>query len=93
MVIADAYTKAILTVIAVALIALVAQPLLSPSPASGGAVPPGAIPKPVRIEIPKAWGRLSVAAWNGLSPILYFEAADGTIRAASCDGCLIARSN
>jgi hypothetical protein len=87
---ADAYSKVALTTIALALIAVAVHPFVLPPSAIGGAYPPGAIPPTKTIEIPKAWGRFSGAAGNG---VLYFEASDGTIRAKGCGVCVIVRSN
>jgi hypothetical protein len=83
----DLYTKAVLTVIASALLVLAGRSFLEPAPASGGAFSEGKTPTDVAKlaapdirEVPKAWGRLAGVSWSGGLTTLYFEGADGTIR-------------
>jgi hypothetical protein len=79
----DRYTNIVLTLIACALVALVARPLWEPRVSHAGAlkaaeesgVDLAAPPRPQ--VIPRSWGKL-VAASAG--PNLHFEDADGTIR-------------
>ncbi len=83
----DHYTKAILTVIALALLAVVVRPLVGVPrvEATLGDLlkdSPGLTGEKVTVTIPRAWGRF-VGLFDHK---LYFEAADGTIRLQS-PGC------
>jgi hypothetical protein len=83
---ADRYTKAVLTIIAVALVALAARPwlpeqdwlgALRPEPAQAQ----GAVPK-YEVAVPKAWGKLVGFSDNNL----LLEAPDGTLRIVDVEG-------
>jgi hypothetical protein len=70
----DRYTKVALTVIALALVALVFRPLLGAGPADAQSPPRDFSQKTV--VIPREWGR-----FVGVSDkLVYFEASDGQIR-------------
>lgn len=73
----DRYTKVVLTVIALALVALVFRPLVEARPA--GAQSPTLDLSQKTVIIPREWGR-----FVGVSDKLaYFEADDGRIRRQS----------
>ncbi|OLC16127.1 MAG: hypothetical protein AUH29_05850 [Candidatus Rokubacteria bacterium 13_1_40CM_69_27] len=74
----DRYLKAVLTVIAVALVAIAVTPwlrLVAPAPA-------GAADAPYELTVPKAWGRL-VGYSDGN---LLLETSDGSLRAVEITG-------
>ena len=74
----DRYLKAVLTVIAVALVAIAATPwlrLVVPAPAT-------AADTPYELNVPKAWGRI-VAYSDGN---LLLETPDGSLRVAEITG-------
>ena len=74
----DRYLKAVLTVIAVALVAIAATPwlrLVVPAPATAGDTP-------YELNVPKAWGRI-VAYSDGN---LLLETPDGSLRVAEITG-------
>jgi hypothetical protein len=84
--IADRYTKAVLTVIAAALVVLAARPWL---PDSG--LLPALRPDPVyaqgpapkyQVTVPKAWGKLVGYSQNNL----LLESADQTLRIVDVEG-------
>jgi hypothetical protein len=82
----DRYTKAVLTVIAAALVALAARPWLPESGLLAAMRPEPAmaqtsVPK-YEVTVPKAWGKM-VAFSNGN---LLLEAPDGTMRLVDIDG-------
>jgi hypothetical protein len=82
----DRYTKAVLTVIALVLVAVAARPWL---PGSGwlGAFRPspveaqGPVPK-YDVTVPKSWGKLVGFSSNNL----LLEAPDGTLRVVDVEG-------
>ncbi|HET8575843.1 MAG TPA: hypothetical protein VFO18_01995 [Methylomirabilota bacterium] len=84
--IADRYTKTVLTIIAAALIVLAARPWL---PESGllqtvrpePAYAQGAVPK-YQVSVPKAWGKLVGYSSNNL----LLEASDQTLRIVDVEG-------
>jgi hypothetical protein len=84
--IADRYTKAVLTVIAAALVVLAARPWI---PESG--LLPGLRPEPAyaqspvpkyQVTVPKAWGKLVGFSQNNL----LLEASDQTLRVVDVEG-------
>jgi hypothetical protein len=85
----DKYTKAMLTVIAVALVLVAGRQFTEPTVASAGAFKDGeriAVPGEPR-SIPKSWGRLVSVISQGQGAdvpgiYFYFEASDGVIRRA-----------
>lgn len=83
---ADRYTKAVLTVIAMALVLIAARPWL-PEIASLDAVHPapalaqGAVPK-YEVTVPKAWGKFVAFSNNNL----LLEAPDQTMRIVDVEG-------
>jgi hypothetical protein len=82
----DRYTRAVLTVIAVALVALAARPWL-PDPSWLGALRPepalaqGPAPK-YEVTVPRAWGKLVGFSDNNL----LLESSDGTLRIVDVEG-------
>ena len=82
----DRYTKAVLTVIALALVAIAARPLLT-APDWLAAVGPapalaqGAAPK-YEVTVPKAWGKFIAFSNNNL----LLEAPDQTWRVVDIEG-------
>ncbi|HYB40435.1 MAG TPA: hypothetical protein VEL75_01630 [Candidatus Methylomirabilis sp.] len=84
--VADRYTKALLTVIALALVVIAARPWL---PASGlftairpdAALAQSAVPK-YELTVPKAWGKYVAFSNNNL----LLEAPDGTMRIVDLEG-------
>jgi len=84
--IVDRYAKAVLTVIAVALVAIAARPWL-PEPGSlallhpDAALAQGAVPK-YEVTVPKAWGKL-VGFSSGN---LLLEGPDQTLRIVDVEG-------
>ena len=84
----DRYTKVVLTVIAVALLAIAARPWLPMSSPLGldslrpaPALAQGAMPK-YEVTVPKAWGKY-LAFSNGN---LLLEASDGSWKVVDVDG-------
>jgi hypothetical protein len=80
----DRYTKVVLTVIAVALVTLAAQPYVSglldavrPDPALAQTPAPK-----YEVAVPKAWGKMVNFANNNL----LLEAPDGTLRIVDVEG-------
>ena len=77
---ADRYVKAVLTVIAVALVAIAARPWLpSVAPPAADAQPLG--PK-YEVAIPKSWGKYLAYSNNNL----LLEAPDGSLRIVDVEG-------
>ena len=82
----DRYSKIVLTVIAVALVAIAARPWL-PDPAAWSALAPpaahaqGAAPK-YEVTVPKAWGKLVSFSNNNL----LLEGPDQTLRIVDVEG-------
>jgi hypothetical protein len=76
----DAYVKGVLTVIAVALVAIAVNPWLSRL-ALPAAEAQTAEPK-YSITIPKAWGKIIGFSSNNL----LMEASDGTLRSVDMEG-------
>jgi len=73
----DAYAKAVLTVIAIALVAIAAQPWIrSMSPSSAEAQEPRFV-----VTIPKSWGKIVGFSNNNL----LMEASDGTYRSVDLE--------
>ena len=83
----DRYTKAVLTVIAVALAAIAARPALQAPSAAAGALSDAAddarmkgdvsgLSNPRTIDVPRSWGRFVTVS----DKYLFFESPDGTIR-------------
>jgi len=89
----DGYTKVVLTVIALALVAIAVRPLSSIE--AGLDVPEfkaGTLPGN-KSSIPRRWGRFVGASGVGRDFVLWFEDADGTIRRSGCPTCEYSRSN
>lgn len=76
----DAYTKVILTVIAIALVALAVNPWLDKL-TPGRAEAQTTVPK-YEIGLPKAWGKIIGFSNNNI----LMEASDGTLRAVDLEG-------
>ena len=84
--IADRYTKAVLSIIAVALVVIAARPWLSESGLLQAVRPEaahaqGAVPK-YEVSVPKEWGKLVFLSNNNL----LLEAPDHTMRIVDVDG-------
>ena len=79
----DRYVKAVLTVIAVALVVIAARPLVSGLPGlrPGSAEAQNIVPR-YEISIPKSWGKLISFSNNNL----LLEAVDGSLRIVDVDG-------
>jgi hypothetical protein len=82
----DRYTKVVLTVIAVALVAIAVRPLL-PASAVMSAVQPGVAqaqtPTPkYEVTVPKSWGKYVAYSNNNL----LLEAPDGSMRIVDVEG-------
>ena len=79
----DRYVKAVLTVIAIALVAIAARPLLpslqalAPEPAIAQTLAPK-----YEVNVPKAWGKYVAYSNNNL----LLEAPDGTMRIVDVEG-------
>ena len=82
----DRYVKAVLTVIAVALVVIAARPFVSGVPALDGLRPGSAeaqnIAPRYEISIPKSWGKLLAFSNNNL----LLEATDGSLRIIDVEG-------
>lgn len=82
----DRYTKIVLTVIAAALVAIAAQPLLSGSTLLDLVRPPAADAQTAaakyEVAVPKSWGKL-IHFSNGN---LLLEAPDGALRIVDVEG-------
>jgi hypothetical protein len=77
---ADRYTKIVLTVIALALVALAGRPLvetLRPAPAQAQTTAPK-----YEVTVPKAWGKMVNFGNNNL----LLEDKDGTLRVVDVEG-------
>ncbi len=86
----DTYTKTVLTVIALALVAIVLRPITTAQ--AELPVPDVKVGRPSASRpIPRNWGRFVGA--TGADTQLWFEAADGTIRRSGCPACEYVRSN
>ncbi len=84
--IADRYAKAVLTVIAVALVVIAVRPWLPESFLLGAVRPApaqaqGAVPK-YEVTVPKAWGKFLAFSSNNL----LLEAPDQTMRIVDVEG-------
>jgi hypothetical protein len=82
----DRYTKAVLTIIAAALVVLAARPWLPESRVLQVVRPElayaqGAVPK-YQVSVPKAWGKLVGYSQNNL----LLEASDQTLRVVDVEG-------
>jgi hypothetical protein len=85
-VIIDRYTKAVLTVIAVALAVIAVRPWLPDTDLLGAARPDpayaqSAVPK-YEVNVPKAWGKLVSFSNNNL----LLETPDGVLRVVDVEG-------
>jgi hypothetical protein len=90
----DAYTKAVLTVIALALVVIA---LRGAAPVEAGLdvseFKAGEPLRSIRAAFPRQWGRFVGATGVGRDFILWFEDAGGTIRRSGCPACEYSRSN
>ena len=90
----DAYTKAVLTVIALGFVGMASRPIAGTLAAEAGLdVPDFKAGEKLSKDVPKQWGRFVAATGVEMQTRLWFEASDGTIRSVSgaCSACELVR--